>query len=440
MEKNYKIILLGIIVILFLFATMAFSQTYENNQEIKGTVRIGNQVWSAQNADFEFFNKQKMMLQEVKTKKDWEAACESKIPAYFKALYGEDYEYYYNWWAIVNENSLAPEGWHVATIEDWNTMLDYVEKKYFKPSEKSGETLKGTKTLKGTLINWKKYKDANNLTGFNALPLGYVNGNATVSEVYECAAFWTTSQPDRAVPKPIVYLIKDNIEATKLPNVIYGYPVRFVKDNVKKTDTEYSENPDNAITGFRLVLSIPCEWNVKEYDLINNKCIESSDVKARAFDADVYWKQHGGSILQNADGTSYLLTATVKWGMYIGTLTVQADIEGSGDSRVLKKCILEFLTDSEVSAVYGEHYLKFEVANIPFVKQISNRANQSGFYSQDFLNDKETKINIKDEDKRDYGFGEEKITEKIIISETHIQDIFGKTDGTGSFFLEFYTH
>lgn len=438
MKKDFKFIFAGVTVILLLFATITFSQTYNNNQEIKETVRIGDQVWSAQNADFEFFNKQKMMLPEVKTKKDWEAACVSKIPAYFKAVYGEDYEYYYNWWAIVNENSLAPEGWHVATIEDWNTMLDYVRKKYFKPNGKTGETLKGTKTLKGTLINWKKYKDANNLTGFNALPLGYVNGNATVSEVHECAAFWTTSRPDGAGTKPAVYLIRDDIQAANAPNVICGYPVRFVKDNVNETDAEYSENPNNNITGFRLVLSIPCEWKVKEYDLINNNCTETKEVISRGFDADVYWKQHGGSILQNADGTRYLLTSKIKWGIYMGTITVKADIDGSGDSRVLKKCIIEFLTDSEVSAVYGEHYLKFEVTNIPFVKQISNRANQSGFYSQEFLRETETKINIIDEEKHDYGYGSEKITEKIIVKETRMQDVFS-TAGC-SFFLELYTH
>lgn len=83
------------------------------------------------------------------------AWCYYNDDAANNATYGKLYNLF-----AVNTGKLAPAGWHVATDADWATLINYV-----KPNS--------DKNLKST-TGWNNNTGNINITGFTALPAGYI--------------------------------------------------------------------------------------------------------------------------------------------------------------------------------------------------------------------------------------------------------------------------
>lgn len=85
------------------------------------TVKIGNQWWMAENLKVKHY-KNGRAIPKVTSDRDWDFLWRSKKYAYC------NYNNYppnvatlgrlYNWYAISNNNGLAPEGWHISTDEE----------------------------------------------------------------------------------------------------------------------------------------------------------------------------------------------------------------------------------------------------------------------------------------------------------------------------------
>jgi uncharacterized protein (TIGR02145 family) len=127
----------------------------------------------------------------------------------------------YNWYAAsgTDKKSLAPEGWHVATQTDWDTL-----KKFLGGRAVAGGHLK-------SLTGWKAPNTgADNSSGFSAIMTGardgitgeYLNGNDH--------AIWISV--DMAFPGSVAYASYD--DATLETNFVYnakvGAAVRCIKD------------------------------------------------------------------------------------------------------------------------------------------------------------------------------------------------------------------
>ena len=88
--------------------------------------------------------------------------------------------YLYNWAAATkgvsgtNVQGVCPNGWHIPTIEDWNTLDNYVKGKY-SCSGGSAKALSSVNTWQGSMNECAPGYDAehtNNKSGFNAYPAG----------------------------------------------------------------------------------------------------------------------------------------------------------------------------------------------------------------------------------------------------------------------------
>jgi len=95
------------------------------------TVKIGTQTWMAENLNVSTFRNGDP-IPEAKTNEEWDRAGANKQPAW--CYYNNDprngakYGKLYNWFAINDPRGLAPEGWHVSNLDDWN-ILDLYNKK-----------------------------------------------------------------------------------------------------------------------------------------------------------------------------------------------------------------------------------------------------------------------------------------------------------------------
>ncbi len=127
------------------------------------TVQIGGQTWMAENLRTTKFN-DNTAIPNVTDNELWffgfttPAYCWYDNSIYNKTPYGALYN-----WQTINTGKLAPEGWHVATKDDWVQLVDYLG------GESAGYKLKETGPTHWPSPN----ADATNETGFTAVPGGY---------------------------------------------------------------------------------------------------------------------------------------------------------------------------------------------------------------------------------------------------------------------------
>ena len=178
----------------------ASSNTLKDSRDGKTykTVKIGNQVWMAENLDYEMGN----------------AVCgEKEYMTLFGCLYSWD-----------EAKTVCPGGWHLPSQADWNTLIEFVG-----DSSTAGKILKATNT-------WSDkghYKDGTDDYGFTALPGGVrlpQKGKTHQSFVNSGAFFWSATEVDDDESLTLV-LRYENDAATLFENYKdAGVSVRCLKD------------------------------------------------------------------------------------------------------------------------------------------------------------------------------------------------------------------
>jgi uncharacterized protein (TIGR02145 family) len=146
------------------------------------TIKIGNQVWMAENLD-------------VDIKGSW---------AYNGNLSNaEKYGRLYTWQAA---NKACPEGWRLPSNEEWSKLIDAT----------GGESLAG-----------KLLKEGGS-TSFNALFAGYCNGKSFWF-LYQYGGFWTSTPFDEKHAWYYYITNKNDAFTSTYFNKDYGFSVRCVK-------------------------------------------------------------------------------------------------------------------------------------------------------------------------------------------------------------------
>jgi uncharacterized protein (TIGR02145 family) len=125
------------------------------------TVRIGSQVWMAENLAFDYAG----------------SKC------YDNKLENADiYGRLYNWETAMK---VAPPGWHLPTDEEWRTLVDFV----------GGDKVAGTK-LKAT-GGWSRWGNGTDDYGFSALPGGFIYPDYPHDHFFDAdngSRWWTATQ------------------------------------------------------------------------------------------------------------------------------------------------------------------------------------------------------------------------------------------------------
>lgn len=160
--KNLKEVLL-VAGFFTLGLSAGYSQTVKDaDGNIYMTIKIGNQIWTAENLKTTKLNDGKP-IPLVTDDKKWKAM---KGPAY--CWYKNDPKYkdisgaLYNWYTV-KTGKLCPAGWHVPKAEEWQVMVSLL-----------GEVNEAaTKLKEAGLEHWKNpYIQATNDYDFTAVPSG----------------------------------------------------------------------------------------------------------------------------------------------------------------------------------------------------------------------------------------------------------------------------
>jgi uncharacterized protein (TIGR02145 family) len=185
------------------------------------TVKIGNQVWMAENLKTTRYNDGT----EIPNITDGEPWRMTNIGAY--AIHGNDptnntiYGKLYNWYAV-GTGKLAPAGWHVPTEAEYTTLINYL----------GGGSVAGgaMKAIDGWLT---PNVGATNSSGFSAKGGSFLNYGGDFGQLNSQGTWWTstTTNINNVSFAKYLELYDINTDAPILYNIENsGFSVRCIKD------------------------------------------------------------------------------------------------------------------------------------------------------------------------------------------------------------------
>jgi uncharacterized protein (TIGR02145 family) len=163
------------------------------------SVVIGSQVWMAQNLRVTHYkNGDKIPM--LANDYDWASTKDGAWCNYKNnGSYSKDYGRLYNQIALFDDRGLAPEGWRVATYNDWLILKKYLIKNGYN-SNNDTVSNKIAMSMAGKTL-WESFSGvgligddlaANNKSGFNALPGGGRNYDGYFGGAKRNGYWWTT--------------------------------------------------------------------------------------------------------------------------------------------------------------------------------------------------------------------------------------------------------
>lgn len=198
------------------------------------SVKIGNAEWMTENLNVGYFRNGDAIPQ-ARTEDDWNYALSNGTPAWcyyeFDANNGKKYGRLYNFYAVSDKRGLAPQGWHVASQEEWSQLV-----KLSGGSDEAGKKLKSTSGWTPSERS-PEYANGTNESGFTALPGGYRRPGGSgygfgegFIFIGESATWWTSNVftgANAGVVEIKNYTFK--VE-TKYYHKNWGFSVRCVKN------------------------------------------------------------------------------------------------------------------------------------------------------------------------------------------------------------------
>jgi uncharacterized protein (TIGR02145 family) len=202
---NMKIAFISLLFLTFTFLGFSQSSSYE-------VVQIGGQTWMKNNLNVDQFRNGDI-IEEAITIEEWVLADRDSIPAW--CYYENNIELgfrgkLYNFHAVKDKRGLAPQGFHIATDEDWKQLVMFY----------GGEAVAG-----------KKIIEKQNL--FNVIPTGFRDIDGSFQCKSFCSYYWTSL----SIEKDVAFFFK-TVSGNELTreNTVYGkgFAVRCIKDtNIK---------------------------------------------------------------------------------------------------------------------------------------------------------------------------------------------------------------
>lgn len=193
-------------------------------------VSICDQDWMAKNLNTEHYRNGDPITQ-AQTPQEWIDAGTNGIGAWCyynsNSSNGPIYGKLYNWYAVNDPRGLAPNGWHIPTFQEWNTLINVC----LGGTEVAGGKMKATGILQfGTGLWLYPNTDATNISGFTGLPAGYRYDVGSFLTLNYYTDFWSDTE-QTAYDAWYCYLYSSDAAAR-----LYYYPkatgmsVRCVRD------------------------------------------------------------------------------------------------------------------------------------------------------------------------------------------------------------------
>jgi uncharacterized protein (TIGR02145 family) len=186
------------------------------------TVKIGNQLWMAENLKVTKYNNGDI-IPNVKDNNSWSNLTSGAWCLYNnEAKHENPYGKLYNWYTVNDPRGLCPAGFHIPSDSEWTILSTTV----------GGETAAGGQLKESGTTHWfSPNKGATNESGFTAIPGGTRdNGNGEYNGLENTAYIWTSKEfdKDNAWSRSFSYYYSGIYSSYR--NKHYGFSVRCVSN------------------------------------------------------------------------------------------------------------------------------------------------------------------------------------------------------------------
>ena len=163
---------------------------------VYGTITIGAQIWMTENLKVAHYRNGET-IPEVFDPTEWDnlgtaASCKYGNNEGNVTTYGR----LYNWFAVAEERNIAPEGWHVATDDDWKQLEVFLGMNQTLANSLGWRgTNEGGKLKEAGTTHWVSPNTAaTNETEFSGLPGGYRYEGGMYDGIGMHGVFWTSTE------------------------------------------------------------------------------------------------------------------------------------------------------------------------------------------------------------------------------------------------------
>jgi len=249
MRSKFKLFLsfllsLSLLVVFFCAGKNSEGTVTDIEGNIYNTIKIGNQVWMAENLRTTKYN-DGTPIPHIPDSIEWVFGTYTHGYCFYNNTTNTDtitkFGALYNWHVVnrFNTKKIAPEGWHVPTDSEWDTLQNYlIINGYNWDGTKSED-----KVAKSMASNtgWKPSDrigvigndmSSNNSSGFSALPGGHRNCSGGFGHIGGFGKWWSrSSQGDAASTaySRTLYYLNGYLLSSSTP-LESGLSVRLVRD------------------------------------------------------------------------------------------------------------------------------------------------------------------------------------------------------------------
>lgn len=215
------------------FSTLIATPTVTDaDGNVYQTIVIGTQVWMVENLKTTKY-RDGTAIPNVTDNTAWDALS---TPAYCwynnDATYKNNYGGLYNWYAV-NTGKLAPIGWHIPTVAEWKTLLNYV-------SVNPGISGSLLKALAAT-TNWETDYffgsigndiSNNNNSGFAAMPGGQRTDESSRFVSIGNSGYWWSSTETKTNQANFLEIFSEGESGIYIGDYLktLGFSIRCIKD------------------------------------------------------------------------------------------------------------------------------------------------------------------------------------------------------------------
>jgi uncharacterized protein (TIGR02145 family) len=211
----------------------------DSDGNIYPVIAIGNQCWTKTNLRTTHYSNSDE-IPNVVDFESWFWSIQTPAWAYYNnnPTYNDVYGKLYNWYAVTDSRNVCPVGWHVPSLTDWIELIDLLDTNatgdIFEETGLiyclAGGSMKATGTIEDGTGLWESpNEDATNLSGFSALPGGFIMQGG--SPIGEMCVFWSSSVYDETRASEISLNNFNGLVMGGASGFDNGFSIRCLKDN-----------------------------------------------------------------------------------------------------------------------------------------------------------------------------------------------------------------
>jgi uncharacterized protein (TIGR02145 family) len=204
----------------------AANQLKDIDGNVYKTVKIGNQIWMAENLKTTKFN-DNSIIPSVTDNTEWAALTTPGYCLYDndEATYKTAYGVLYNWYTVDKTSNggknVCPAGWHVPTDSEWTILSTFL----------GGESDAGGKLKETGTTHWlSPNTGATNETNFTALPGGVRYNNGDFNDITIRGHWWSSTDSPTNPWIRFTRYDQSNLARNAVSLKSYGFSVRCLRD------------------------------------------------------------------------------------------------------------------------------------------------------------------------------------------------------------------